>query len=108
MSRPARAKRGQKVSKLSHEDVRVLVKGEYYFDGTVEALEPQWRRYREELMKQHSRPGFRPYAFWVLDMGVTDLWLQWKENVPLAERRKYRTKNGKVLTNREYSNLIWK
>ena len=106
MSRPARTKRVQKVTALSHDDVRVLIKGEYYFDGSVEDLEPKWRRYRKELMKEHSRPGFRPHAWWILDMRVTDLWLQWKENVPLAERRKYRTKNGKVLSNREYSNLL--
>ena len=105
MSRPARTRRSKNnLSALTDADVRALLwLGNYeFFDGEFESLEGKWNEYREQLLKEHSKPGFRPYAFWFFDLKATHTWINWRKNIPLAERRKYRTKNGKVISNREY------
>lgn len=103
MSRPARTKRQHLfANELTPEEEEILIKGDklIIFPWDIDPLRPKWLKYKKQLLEKYKKPGFRPYAWWYFDMQVTWRWLNWMESIPMAERRKYRTKNGKVTSNR--------
>jgi hypothetical protein len=38
-----------------------------------------WRAHREQLMAEYDRPGCRPHAFWLYDMGLEEARDRWDE-----------------------------
>jgi len=90
---------------LTPDEEKILVTGNYGFDGDMEKLRAKWYRYGDQLIRKYQKPGYRIFAWWYFNYDVSPDFLSWMDNVPLAERRKYRTKDGEIVPNREHTIL---
>ena len=104
MPRNYKKRRPASLNELDPETERIFVNGPD-FDGDMVRLRPTWDRYKDQLLKKYQKPGYRIYAWWYYNFGVSPDFLSWMDNVPMAERRRYRTVDGKVIPNRLHTIL---
>ena len=114
MSRPAAAKRYRRGTDLSEYEAECLCKDLYSFDDFEIDYKTKWEQNKKEILQKwmtfkpfeiagykcnYNKPGTRPFGWWVFEKGASGNWLGWSENVPLAERREYRKRGDKILSN---------